>query len=264
MTTLVIQQTQQRLVIATLMLFLAAARMRPGLSFLPRYHPSFQRALRLQSSSANPNHLINTSTLLNDFCALRHGQSMANVAKIISSNPEVATVQHGLSDVGKEQAANAGEQIVEYYRQYDYDGLVILASDFKRAKETAEIVADCCLLEGLPLYDKQVIIETRLRERWFGDWDGGSDEHYENVWKDDAVDPFHSIKNVEPVNNVMDRTTTCVLEWDKDFTKHLILLVAHGDVLQITQTAFAKMDGSLHRTCEHLETATLRPLVLAA
>lgn len=175
-----------------------------------------------------------------------------------------ATIQHGLSESGKEQAKKAGKDVVDYYQQHNHDGIVILSSDYKRAKETAQIVADCCLEGNLPLDRNHVIIETRLRERWFGDWDGGSDIHYKDVWKDDAIDPSHTLKNVESVNSVMNRTTSCVLEWDEKLSNKLILLVAHGDVLQITQTAFIKLDGSLHRTCEHLETATLRPLVLAS
>ena len=47
-----------------------------------------------------------------------------------------------------------------------------------------------------------------------------------------------------------------------------IVCVAHGDVLQILQTAFKKMDPSNHRSMENLEkkrkNATLRPLELKA
>lgn len=189
---------------------------------------------------------------------------MANEAKIISSSPDVATVQHGLSDVGQDQARKAGKDVVEYFNQHNYNGILILSSDYKRARETAEIVAECCQQHDIPIYSDKVILETRLRERWFGNWDGGSDSHYNDVWKDDEVDSSHTIENVESVDDVMNRTTSCILEWDSTVTNFLILLVAHGDVLQITQTAFAKVDGTCHRTaCQHLETATLRPLQLA-
>jgi hypothetical protein len=39
-----------------------------------------------------------------------------------------------------------------------------------------------------------------------------------------------------------------------------VVLVAHGDVLQILQTAFARVDVTRHRSIEHLPTATLRAL----
>ena len=215
--------------------------------------------------SQRNNHLLDLTILKNDFCALRHGQSTANVAQIISSHPDVAPFQHGLSPLGNEQAEAAAQVIVNYYMEQDkYSGILILTSDYLRAKETAMCVGAAVLAAGLPLYDRQhcYVIETALRERWFGDWDGGSDSHYPDVWKDDAIDPSHTNHQVESVLAVMDRTTSCVVRWDRALTNYLIVLVAHGDVLQITQTAFAKMDGSKHRTLQHLETATLRPLTL--
>lgn len=247
---------------------LTVVRIRQCTCFVSRkYHHSPFSRLPSLLYQINPNHLLEISSLNHDYCALRHGQSLANVDGVISSNPQVATVQHGLSDAGREQAMNAGKHLVSYIEENDYDGIVILSSDYKRAKETAEIVAECCSQQGsVPLYRDGVIVESRLRERWFGDWDGGTDAHYEDVWKGDALDPSHTIKQVESVESVMDRTTQCVLEWDANGIipeHHLILLVAHGDVLQIMQTAFAKMDGSLHRTLQHLDTAKLRPLILA-
>ena len=40
----------------------------------------------------------------------------------------------------------------------------------------------------------------------------------------------------------------------------LVLLVAHGDVLQILQAGFAGRDPREHRSLPHLPTATLRAL----
>jgi len=51
----------------------------------------------------------------NSFFALRHGQSLANVAGIIASNPDIACSNYGLSDVGKEQAAIAGKKLLHKY-----------------------------------------------------------------------------------------------------------------------------------------------------
>lgn len=227
----------------------------------------FARHFAYLGDASKGNHLVNVSSLKNDFCALRHGQSMANVQQIISSHPDVATMDHGLSPLGREQAEAAAKDVVDYYninnRDGKYSGIIILTSDYLRAKETAKCVGAAVLKAGLPLYRRQFYtIDTALRERWFGDWDGGSDENYANVWKDDAVDPSHTNGGVEAVNAVMDRTTACVIKWNEKLNQHLIVLVAHGDVLQIAQTAFSKLDGSKHRTLEHLETATLRPLKL--
>ena len=42
----------------------------------------------------------------------------------------------------------------------------------------------------------------------------------------------------------------------------MVVLVAHGDVLQILQTRFACVDPRTHRSLPHLETAPLRSLSL--
>jgi glucosyl-3-phosphoglycerate phosphatase len=200
---------------------------------------------------------------------------LANQGRIISSNPNVATIQHGLSPVGHEQAIVAASKVVEYYTNAKFDGIVILTSDYLRAMETAQHVArgfsndNSSSSSSLSLDDNSdktmrlLLVEPRLRERWFGAYDGGSDDQYHQVWKEDFLDPTHTQSGVESVHSVMRRATECILDCEESYFNHLVILVAHGDVLQILQTAFAKMDGSLHRSVEHLETATLRPLVLA-
>lgn len=201
--------------------------------------------------------------------------------------------------MGKEQAQAAGRDLVERFLQEQQQvpaasttigaaaappfGIAIVTSDLLRAKETAQIVADVVLANNInssitiPLYSNDIVVDVRLRERGFGEWDGGSDIHYQDVWNDDSVDPYHTTKGVESVWSVTDRATRCVLEWDSKNTTLLkkqvveddrnlhwwIICVAHGDVLQILQTAFSKMDPSQHRSLDHLETATLRPLILA-
>ena len=223
-----------------------------------------------------PNKLWNRSpaSLNNDYYVLRHGQSKANVAKVIASSPAIATRKYGLSDTGKEQAALAGDAVVQAFQSNQATkSVLLLSSDLLRAKETAEIVQQKLQGAGIPLYDttnmdngtnyEGLVLETRLRERWFGEWDGTSDENYPNVWKDDAVDPNHTLQNVESVNRVVQRTTECIVEWDNRVQDCFVICVAHGDVLQILQTAFAKMDGAQHRSLEHLDTATLRGIELA-
>ena len=76
------------------------------------------------------NRLLEVPKLQNDFYALRHGQSLANVAKVISSHPDVATVKHGLSDVGKEQAQRAASDLIDIFDAKKYNSVAILSSDY--------------------------------------------------------------------------------------------------------------------------------------
>lgn len=223
---------------------------------------------------------------------MRHGQSEANVAQIIASSPVIATQKYGLSDVGKEQAALAGQDVVQAFHKaaaaspQRTSSILLLTSDLLRAKETAEIVQQYVQQAGIPLYyehdndsidddpspsliitnkhdiENGLAIETRLRERWFGEWDGTSDKNYPETWKHDVLDPDHTIRGVESVHQVVDRTTECIVEWDNRVQNCFVICVAHGDVLQIMQTAFAKMDAAKHRSLDHLETATLRQIKL--
>jgi broad specificity phosphatase PhoE len=225
------------------------------------------------------NHLNKCESLAQSYYALRHGQSLANVAKIISSDPNISTVQHGLSDVGRQQAKAAGDAFAAEYvgsssestSNDNYRGVAIFSSDFARARETASIFAQSLRSLGIPLYGGGVELERRLRERYFGELNGGPDTGYQAVWDRDVGDADHNEFGVESANSVLERTTKFISELDgrlshqseNDGSRWKCVLVAHGDVLQITQTGFLRhADASRHRSLQHLETATIRELIL--
>ena len=225
-------------------------------------------SLVIPTRAMSPNHLLQRS-LSNSFFALRHGQSLANVAKIISSDPKISTVEHGLSDVGKEQAKAAGEGFAIDYlaKNHDYEGVAIYSSDFTRARETAEIFCEELKKKGITIHQNGIILETRLRERYFGELNGGSDNRYQDVWDIDMTDANHNEFGVESANSVLDRTSRLICELDdvlqQTGQRWKCVVVAHGDVLQILQTGVLRHeDASRHRSLQHLETATIRELKL--
>lgn len=120
---------------------------------------------------------------------------------------------------------------------------------------------------NVPLQNNCFKLETKLRERYFGDFNGKSDVHYQEVWNIDCHDANHNKFNCESVNSVVIRTSELILEIEKELEESneqacKVILVAHGDVLQILQTSFLRKDGSLHRSLAHLETASVRQLKL--
>ena len=197
------------------------------------------------------NHLSGVERLANRLSVMRHGQSNANVAGLI-----VSAIEHdrrgdyGLSELGRKQALAAALDC----------GLpgdtVICSSDFSRARQTAQIVA-------AQLGAAEVAVAQALRERSFGDWEGSATENYERVWAADATDPDHADGNVEPVAAVLDRTSALVVELERRYSGRDILLVSHGDPLQILQAGFLRIDPSRHRSLPALGTAEIRPLRLA-
>eukprot|EP01006_Ploeotia_vitrea_P028409 TRINITY_DN61112_c0_g1_i2.p1 TRINITY_DN61112_c0_g1~~TRINITY_DN61112_c0_g1_i2.p1 ORF type:complete len:170 (-),score=62.58 TRINITY_DN61112_c0_g1_i2:463-972(-) len=132
--------------------------------------------------------------------------------------------------------------------------LVIVTSDFARAFETADVVR-----QKLRVPDKNFVVKTALRERNFGKWEGTTNANYERVWADDKVNADHQVKGVESVNAVVDRTTRLVVELDKQYSNTVIVLVAHGDVLQILNTAFERIDPRRHRSLPHMGNCAVVP-----
>jgi glucosyl-3-phosphoglycerate phosphatase len=133
---------------------------------------------------------------------------------------------------------------------------VIYSSDFSRAAETAEIVREQL---GAPA----IHVAEALRERRFGDWEGSSTSNYELVWAADKLDADHSDNNVEPASAVLGRAIALITKLEAEYSDSDILLVSHGDTLQILQAGFRKMSPAEHRSIPHLKTAEIRRLRLA-
>lgn len=191
---------------------------------------------------------MNLQSLNNSYFLLRHGQSEANVQGIIISEPGVGTKRYGLSEVGREQV-RASARLMRGL----IDGCHILSSDFLRAQQSAEIAA--VELDALSL-----VATPFLRERHFGQLEGADDTQYPLVWEADKNDASHQLYRVEPARNVRDRALQAVALAERQWQGVQVLLVAHGDVLQLLQTAFEALPAELHRSLPPLGTGEIRPL----
>jgi probable phosphoglycerate mutase len=182
---------------------------------------------------------------------MRHGESTANQQGIIVSKTENGLSGYGLSESGRKQI----EQSVDE-RSNLHVFTQIISSDFKRARESAEIA------HALLHLKQEIIYSENLRERFFGDFELMQNNCYQIVWDHDAVNSNHNQNNVESADAVMNRTSSLVLNLEKEFKRETFLLVSHGDALQILQAAFHKSPASEHRQLPHLDTAEIRELVL--
>ncbi len=197
------------------------------------------------------NHLLSFDRLNNCYFAMRHGHSLANQQGLIVSHPENGRDSYGLSGRGREQVRSSLRQ----NSQLDAK-TVIVTSDFKRARESADIAFEW--------FDCGIICEeSRLRERHFGDLELTSDDNYDLVWQQDEVNPDSRVRAVESVNQVMARVTAVIADCESRYSAATLLLVSHGDVLQILQTAFARLGASTHRQLDQLQTAEIRQLLIA-
>jgi broad specificity phosphatase PhoE len=204
----------------------------------------------LIATGGSINHLSGVDRLTNTFSIMRHGQSRANVAGIIVSCIENdRRGDYGLSELGRKQALETAQAC----------GLprdtVIWSSDFARARQTAEILR-------AHLDAPELGLAEPLRERCFGEWEGSATENYARVWAADETDAPHARGGVEPVAAVLDRMTAFVVDLDRRYSGRDIVLVSHGDTLQILQAAFLRMSPTRHRSLPGLETAEIRRLRL--
>ena len=154
---------------------------------------------------------------------LRHGQTEFNAGSRMQGQLDT-----DLTDLGRSQALAAAEVLAK--RQ----PLLIVSSDLRRARDTAETLAQCC---GLP-----VRVDPRLRETHLGDWQGLTHHQVDAgspgarlAWRDDARWAPHG---GESRVDVADRSTPLVAElvagepeWGVDDAERPVVLVAHGGLI---------------------------------
>ncbi|MBB3329707.1 putative phosphoglycerate mutase [Halomonas campaniensis] len=181
----------------------------------------------------------------NRYLLMRHGHSQANARGLIISSPERGLDDFGLSPRGEAQL----EGLLADWAWPTPTRL--LHSDFLRTTQTAARVA---ARFGLALE-----AETRLRERHFGELEGGTDDGYARVWAHDARDPAHGEYGVEPVAAVARRMCEVIDALERRHAGETILLVSHGDPLQILLTALEGRALTRHREREPLAPASITP-----
>ena len=104
------------------------------------------------------NCLLELDQLNNRYFAMRHGHSLANQRAIIVSQPENGLDGFGLSDLGRVQVRES----LQRFSILPVD-IIIVSSDFCRARESAELAAHS--LNAV----EAINLDPRLRERNFGE-----------------------------------------------------------------------------------------------
>ena len=186
----------------------------------------------------------------NSYLIMRHGQSEANVAGLIVSDPAIGCQRFGLTENGRLQVSNSAQGHSETAISQ------IICSDFLRTRQTAQLAAEVL---GRPSPQ----LEVGLRERFFGCWEGLSDEHYQGVWQHDQTAEMSSKEsvtadNVELVEQVLQRGLKVLEKLEQQYLDQVILLVSHGDMLQILRTAFVGKPAWQHRSLPHHQTGEIK------
>uniref|UniRef100_A0A0D9ZHM7 Uncharacterized protein n=1 Tax=Oryza glumipatula TaxID=40148 RepID=A0A0D9ZHM7_9ORYZ len=151
----------------------------------------------------------------NRYWILRHGRSVPNERGIIVSSLENGTKpEFGLAPQGVEQARLAGESLRKELEELGVplDSVQIRYSPFSRTMETAREVAR---MLGVPFDSPSCI--------------------YAEVWAVDEVDPLMAPDGGESVADVATRFSQFLSAAEMELHGSAILIVSHGDPLQIFQ-----------------------------
>lgn len=196
------------------------------------------------------------ANLKNHYYMLRHGQSTANIAEIISSSRSLAySEKHGLTAFGYEQGKTSANQLLDILEQEGAKSgqkVVFVSSPFARAKQTAEACMDGLMdiegneerIEAMGLKIEGTIeIENGLMERYFGRLDADRIYTYAYVWPMDRIDATHTAFDVESVAAVCTRLSRVVDRCEEQFEDTHIVWVSHADVLQIGQLYAANAEN---------------------
>lgn len=187
--------------------------------------------------------LDTTNRRKNRYLLMRHGHSQANAQQRIISTPQRGLTEYGLSPHGE-------AQLEELLAAWPWPVPTrILHSDFLRTTETARHVAAHFRLA--------LQADVRLRERHFGKLEGLADHHYHDAWRHDQCDAEHREYGVESVASVAARMQGVVASLENAWRDETVLLVSHGDPLQIMLTAFAGQPLTEHRQQEALLPASI-------
>ncbi|EXJ09425.1 histidine phosphatase family protein [Nitrincola nitratireducens] len=171
--------------------------------------------------------------LKNTYLLMRHGHSLANEAGCIISHPDNGIHAYGLSNVGRAQL----QQTLKDWPYPIPDRL--LHSDFLRTTESAQ-----CLAQH---FNCPIEVNTLLRERCFGVYEQQSDQFYESVWAKDSAGLDVTAEGVESLERVAQRMHSVIEHCEATYADQTLVLVSHGDPLQILLTHLDGRALSEHR-----------------
>lgn len=187
-----------------------------------------------------------TKTAGNTYAVMRHGEGEHNVLGIYSGKTEN---QHHVTEKGKEEIANAVVQMKK-------DGFipdVIIASPLVRTRETAALVA-----EGLGLPEEVIVIDERIREDEFGDFEGKSEKIDDDYFATDHEWVTKPRPNGESNVDVKRRMSEALYACEREYTKKRVLFVTHGGPARMLfEGAQGKTKEEVIRTAEKRECTTL-------
>ena len=181
----------------------------------------------------------------------RHGQSDWNLKNLFTGWKDP-----GLTDLGIEEARNAGRRLKEMGVQFD----VAFTSDLGRAQRTCKLI-----LEEIGQPDLKTIANLALNERDYGDLSGLNKDDARARWGEEQVHVWRRSYDVPPPGgeSLKDTVARVLPYYIREILPRVmrgerVLVAAHGNSLRALVMV---LDGLTSETIPCLELATGIPLV---
>jgi 2,3-bisphosphoglycerate-dependent phosphoglycerate mutase len=181
----------------------------------------------------------------------RHGQSEWNLKNLFTGWKDP-----GLTDLGIEEARNAGRRLKEMGVQFD----VAFTSDLSRAQATCKLI-----LEEIGQPDLKTIADQALNERDYGDLSGLNKDDARARWGEEQVHVWRRSYDVPPPGgeSLKDTVARVLPYYIREILPRVmrgerVLVAAHGNSLRALVMV---LDGLTSETIPSLELATGIPLV---
>ncbi len=175
----------------------------------------------------------------NKYFVMRHGESESNVQNICSGNPEN---NHPLTENGREQVAVSARKLKNAAITK------IICSPNLRARQTAQIVADT-----IGIAQDQIIIDSRIKEFNFGDFEGRSFEKYVEYRDTEMHTMDVRLPNGESFQDVKKRVGDFLYDIEKKNVNETILIVAHGVESETVPSIILGSDATTSRELARTE-----------
>src|SRR6056297_126681 len=149
----------------------------------------------------------------------RHGQAQSNKSGLCDSNQK--NRENNLTEKGKKQVSEAAEEL----QSENFD--LIITSDFPRAKQTAEILAD-------KLNISKIVEDHRIGEVGMGDFNGKKEKDF-TAFRKENFDQWHkgNPENIESFFDLKKRIFDFLDEVKEKYQDKNVLVVAHGDSIRV-------------------------------
>lgn len=150
----------------------------------------------------------------NKYFVMRHGRAENNELNITSGTPDTP---HHLTEDGKKAVLESAKAFKEKIE-------LVFVSPFVRTKETAEIIC-----QELNLSPEAIIVDKRLSELDFGDFNGRSIEEYRKLYPNTLESFDKHPSGGENEKDVRQRIGAFLYEIENKYSGKSILIISHGD-----------------------------------